>query len=1104
LSKIDFAFLGPAQVTHQTGETAFSNRKALALLAFLVLESDHPHSREGLLGLLWPELPTPAAQNNLRVTWSQLRKGLGDKLEDEQPHLIGTRLDLQFNPDSNHSLDVARFLDLLEACRTHQHASPLECSECAERLARALELVRGEFLAGFSLGDCPAFDEWLSVWRERLHLQITTALEQLADYHERAGEMEAAQRYARRLLELEPLREGAQRQLMRLLAGAGQRSAALEQYETCRGLLATELGIPPAPETVMLAEQIRALAPAQTEAPRHNLPSALSRFIGRARESARLRELLSRNPPGVVTLVGPGGVGKTRLAVQAARDLLDRFADGVWLVELAGLEEGSAVPAAVASALNVVPDPKRSLTRTLGDYLGDKSLLLLLDNCEHLIEPCAQLIKALCSSAPGLMFFSTSRIPLHLESERVVRLRPLPSPDPGDDETFSAVRALEFDSVQLFASRAMQALLSFSITDTNAVRVAQICHHLDGIPLAIELAAARTGGMPVEAIAQRLDQRFRWLNAHATGALPRQRTLHNLIDWSYELLDAQEQVLFCRLSVFSGGWTFEAAEAICDDQKGCLDILARLVDQSLVVFGYDLDRKRYRMHETIRQFAAEKLAYMGNEFKEAALEKHHAYYMNLIASQAGALQGMQPQSAVKLIQVDLDNIRHAWQWGITNARLEPLGISVKGISLFYELSGLIEEGERLLAQALSIIEDHAGTPSKENFPLQIDLLLEQARLLVHQAKHEAALERAEKALSLAGKLNDPSRIGQAQLLSGQAHSRGGAPSKSRDCLETGLVQARQAGDLALEGEILRYLGNTLQVLDERQQGESHLQHALQIIRRLGNRSQEQAILLYLGVSSIESMDYVAGRMYLEEALQLIQPTGNRPLESRIQNAIGFVNAALGELETALLYHERSRQISHEIGDPYQKSHACHNLCTVNRKLGRFELAEQHGQEALRLAQQHDSADPEAYAWLHLGYVLRDRGKFSQAEDAFLHSRDGWYAQERSSLAIEATGGLAGAKWKQGERSEALLLVEEVLDFLAKESLEGVDEPIQIYLTCYHILQGCEDHRAGDVLQRAHDQLMAIADKVTDLAIRAALLERVPAHRELIELWEASA
>jgi tetratricopeptide (TPR) repeat protein len=290
-------------------------------------------------------------------------------------------------------------------------------------------------------------------------------------------------------------------------------------------------------------------------------------------------------------------------------------------------------------------------------------------------------------------------------------------------------------------------------------------------------------------------------------------------------------------------------------------------------------------------------------------------------------------------------------------------------------------------------------------------------------------------------------------------------------------------------------------MDERELGVSYLQQSLAIMRRLGNRSQVQSIVHTLGVNFVEELDYVSGRLYLEESLQLSQATGNRTLEARIQNATGFVYAALGDFETALSYHEHSRQISYEIGDPFQKSHACHNLCTVNRKLGRLEIAEQWGREALLLAQQNNLADPDAFAWLHLGYVLRDRGKLLQAAEAFTHSREGWLTLGRKSLEIEALAGLAGVHLKLNDLPKALSLVEQVVEFLAQHRLEGVDEPIQVFLTCYHVLRRCDDGRADDLLQQAHTQVMTIAAKISDPAIRSAFLERVPAHHELIRLWE---
>lgn len=267
MAGLTFSLLGRLQIEHRRlGAITLTNRKAIGLLAYLLVESDHAHGREFLLGLLWPDLPTAAAQNNLRVTWAHLQKSLGTGKSDEQPPLIGDRLTLRFNPLSDHALDVAHFRTLIEACRRHPHADPHNCPECAARLAQALDLVRGEFLDQFSLPDCLQFDEWLLMQRQQFQVQVTAVLEQLAVFHEHIGQLTQAEQVTRRLLAYDPLNEAATRQLMRVLARADQRSAALDAYETGRRLLASELGLAPAVETVTLAEQIRAHAPVAAQA----------------------------------------------------------------------------------------------------------------------------------------------------------------------------------------------------------------------------------------------------------------------------------------------------------------------------------------------------------------------------------------------------------------------------------------------------------------------------------------------------------------------------------------------------------------------------------------------------------------------------------------------------------------------------------------------------------------------------------------------------------------------------------------------------------------------------------------------------------------------
>jgi predicted ATPase/DNA-binding SARP family transcriptional activator len=697
-----FSFLGPIQLSHpRIGELAIPKRKALTLLVYLVTEADRPHTRESLLGLLWPEYATAAAQNSLRVTCSQLQKFLGESQEDAQPYLISNRLDLQFNPLSHYELDVTRFRNLIDTCSSHAHPGKSEdCTECAARLAQAVGLVRGPFLEGFSLPYCPAFDEWLFFQRERLHQQVTVVLEQLADFHERAGSAAQAEGYVRRLLELDPLREQSHLQLMRLLSGAGKRSAALEQYETCRRVLATELGLAPAVETVTLAEQIRALAPFESHSTLATLPPVLTRFFGRQQESARLVDLLSRRTVRLVTLAGPGGVGKTRLAIEVAQRMAGVFAHDICFVELAGITDESAVDDAVAAAFHLETRSGRSSTNALVDYLSDRTMFLVLDNCEHLVKACAHLVQTLCRAAARLTVLTTSRIPLHLDEEHVVRLEPFATPAMNGVERLTIADSLSFDSVQLFTNRAAQSLLHFRLTEANVLAVARICQQLDGIPLAIEIAAAQVRALPVEAIAERLGQRFAWLNRQVGENLPRQRTLHTLIDWSYGLLSDQARSFLGRLAVFAGGWTLEAAEAVSAPGEPCAERLAELVDHSLVVFGSDANHRRYGMHETIRQFALEQLRGSSQEAK--ALECHARYYAQLVSHAVENRTGQPLPERLRIIVDDHDNLRRAFEWLVVQDGEQALALVAQlGTSLgFWELGGFFQEGRRWLQRAL--------------------------------------------------------------------------------------------------------------------------------------------------------------------------------------------------------------------------------------------------------------------------------------------------------------------------------------------------------------------------------------------------------------------
>jgi predicted ATPase/DNA-binding SARP family transcriptional activator len=934
MSELIFSFLGPIQLSHpQIGEITIPKRKALALLTYLVIAVDHPHSRESLLGLLWPEDSTAAAQNSLRVTWSQLQKYLEQAREDAQPYLLSTRLDLQFNPLSKYELDVALFRNLIEACRTHAHpGQSQDCAECAGRLAQAMTLVRGPFLDGFSLPDCPAFDEWLLVQRERLHLQITATLEQLAAFQERAGQLPEAERSIRRLLEYDPLSESAYRQLMQVLARADQRSAALDAYETCRRVLATELGLAPAAETVMLAEQIRGLAPFESHSAHISLPPVLTRFFGRQPESAHLVDLLSRRTVKLVTLAGPGGVGKTRLAIEVARRMAGVFAHDICFVELAGVADARSVDDAVAAALRLPTNAGRSSTDAIVDYLRDKTMLLVLDNCEHLVKACAELVETLCHEAAGLSVLTTSRIPLHLEVEHIVRLEPFATPVFGGTKQLTVADSLSFDSIQLFTNRAAQSLVNFKLTDANVSAVARICQQLDGIPLAIEIAAAQTRALPIEAIAERLDQRFAW-HQRSAEPMPRQRTLHTLIDWSYGLLTVPERSVLRRLSVFVGGWTLEAAEAIVAPGEPGAEVLTKLVDHSLVVFGADVGRRRYAMHETIRQFAQEYLR--GSDQELDARECHARYYAQIVSRAAENRGGQTLPERLRTVQDDHDNVRLAFEWLLVHDHEQVLALVAQlGTELrFWELGGFFQEGRRWLERALEATQASVSSQRAE-------ALLAAADLSSAITDFAYGLQCARQAQQLFQELGNQRGEIDAQLKYCDLADLAGERASLRAQLAEVLHMAEQMSYTAGIAKAKQLLATIYYKAGESETALQYILPSVALWRELENPFELATALNRLSGPLTEFHEYAAAQQALEECRDIYQSLGYRRGVALATQNLGHHAEALGDYDRARECYREALRIRRDLGLPRGYAYSFEHLADIAEIEKRYEHAVQ--------------------------------------------------------------------------------------------------------------------------------------------------------------------
>ena len=594
MGRISVGLLGPFEVKID-GElvTRFEYAKVRALLAYLVMESHRPQTRATLATLLWPDQPDRAARSSLSQALTTLRHALGDKTAD-RPVLLTTADTVQLDPEGAIEADVAQFLSLLRASDDHvaDHRSWRTCTPCADRLRQALTLYRGNFLADFFIPDSAVFEEWTALHREHLLQRALSALERLAEWALWHGLYSEAIEYVRRQVTLEPLLEVNQRALMRLLALNGEVTAALLHYRQLERMLAQELQTVPEEATTALFDQIRHgnTTNLQPRQPPFVVPAPPTHFIGRFQETQAVRARLQDEHVRALTLTGTGGIGKTRLALEVAHHLRFDFEDGVHFVELAPLTNAALVVDAVAHALNVPEQLGQDRTGALRAHLQSKHLLLVMDNFEH-VMPAASLVADLLAACPALKVLVTSREPLNLRAEQQVALEPL-----GDAE-----------AVQLFVERAQAVSVQFAAAADDAATYSEICRRLDGLPLAIELIAARARTLaPIEMLRQ-LDRPLQALVHGPSDAPQRHQTLRNAIQWSYDLLNPEEQRVFTQLSVFAGGFTVEAAQAVQGESDSVLPTLEALHQASLLQQQISAGETRFVMLETLREFAAEQL-----------------------------------------------------------------------------------------------------------------------------------------------------------------------------------------------------------------------------------------------------------------------------------------------------------------------------------------------------------------------------------------------------------------------------------------------------------------------------------------------------------------
>ena len=792
------------------------------------------------------------------------------------------------------------------------------------------------------------------------------------------------------------------------------------------------------------------------QAPRHNLPRALSELIGREAEQGEILALLAEAP--LVTLTGSGGVGKTRLSLAVAAEVVDQYPDGVWLVELASLADPTLVHGAVAQVLGVREEPGRPLAATLIDHLHDRQMLLVLDNCEHLVAACADLAGALLRSCPHLRILATSREGLEIAGERRWRVPSLTVPDPQHLPPPELTGS--YEAVRLFVARARERRADFALSAQNARAIAQICARLDGIPLAVELAAARVESLGVEGLAARLDDRFRLLTGGARDALPRQRTLRAALDWSYDLLAEQEQLLLDRLAVFAGGWTLAAAEAVCAGRLGgstpvpardqgrlgestpvplvrvaqdgahsatsrdqgegvedweVLDLLDRLVNKSLVQTEEAAGEVRYWLLETVRQYGQERLASRGSERVQ---DRHLAWCLALAEEAAPHLTGPEQAAWLRRLAVEHDNLRaglrQAVAWGRANAGLRVAGAMWR----FWTAHGHLSEGRRWLALVLAM---SAESQDPDEAGARFVALHAATMLALEQSDLPHASELAGQSVVQARTGADPRHLARAFDAQGQVARLHGDHAQATALHQEALALARQTTDRLLTAEVLFAIGEDYGFAGEHGRSEPFYAESLALFRAVGDRRRVADNLERHALQATLRGAHAQAEAMARESVALFRELGDTGKLAEALFVLGGAAAWQGAHAQARAWLEESLVLRRERGDGRGAAWSLGMLAIAALLEGDINRMVTLAEESLALAQESGDRGTQANALACLGNAAilggqRERGVGLLAESLLLFKSTGTHLC--LSWAIE---GMARVVAAQEDMEAAVLL-----------------------------------------------------------------------------------
>ncbi|HJS17145.1 MAG TPA: tetratricopeptide repeat protein [Anaerolineales bacterium] len=853
---LEIHLLGTFDIKDGKKAVSITSRPAQSLLAYLVLNAGTSHRREKLAGMLWPDSLEETARDNLRHALWRIRKAL--PLPSKVEYIVADDLSIAFNASAEYWLDAAE----LEKQRE---------SVSADELIAVLSQYQGELLPGF-------YDEWVFLEREHLNSVFENKMARLMSLLQDENRWQDILDWGERWIKLGQKPEPAYRCLMSAHAAKGDMSRVAATYQRCVKSF-KEFGIEPSEQTRALYERLKLgtetletgssvpVRERRKESRKTNLPVPLTSFIGREKEVDEIIHLLNRNR--LMTLLGSGGVGKTRLAIQSSNKLMNKFRDGIWWIDLVGVKDDSLVVKEVARVLELIESPDQPVIDLLVSHIASRQMLLVLDNCEHLVSACAQLADQLLSACENLKILATSREALDIFGEMAWHVPSLTLPIAD-----TTVQGLDkYESVRLFLERAKVMQPQFSLSEQNAKAVIQICRRLSGMPLAIELAAARVKMMSVDEIASRLDDRFNLLTSGSRAALPRHQTLRATIDWSYDLLASPERILLRRMAVFSGGFTLEGVEIVCSSQdlkrREILDLIGRMVDKSLVIVEQSLtSATRYRMLETIREYARQKLEEAGEMVD--LHNRHLEYFVRLAEEAERNTFGAYSVKYHRRLDEELDDIRTAMEWSIqTHQATMAFRLGAALFYFWYNRSSIGGDWLRQLNRALQLPE---GT--------------------------ERTAERAQA-------LNAKGYFYWADVTS----------DNPRPSLEEALSISRELGNNAIAARALCNLGLVETVEGNHEKARSYFEESLELFSKVDSSIVEYIwSLTFLGDIDFNQNDLNNAQIHYEQSASALREIRDRNFLAYVVRRLGQLAWHCSEFDKASLLCNESLTINQELGD----------------------------------------------------------------------------------------------------------------------------------------------------------------------------------------------